>query len=126
MSLGMTSKIFVFIICVNIVVAFAGNAGLITEDENIQTMSDRIDKLRNQTQGFDEGMNTSSGLTVLDYFNPLNYGWVADGLAMITGFFTDPIFFSRALPNPLDILAGTLFLVLEIMAVVGLVRGVVA
>jgi len=125
MALGLTSKIFVFIICVNIVVAFAGEGGLILQDENVQTMSDRIDKLRNQTRGFGESMNATSGLTVLDYFNPLNYGWVADGLGLITGFFTDPIYFSRALPNPLGILAGSLFLLLEIMAVVGLVRGVV-
>jgi len=125
MALGKMSKLFIFIICVNSIVAFVASSGVYLGDADTKTMSDWTDKLHNQTtQTISESEGSSSGISILDYFNPLNYKIVADAIGIASGFFIDPIIMFGTLPNPLNVMLGTIFGVLELLAIVGLIRGV--
>lgn len=125
MALGKMSKLFIFIICVNSIVAFVASSGVYLGNENTQTMSDWTDNLYNESRtSVEESESASSGTTVLDYFNPLKYKIVADALGIASGFFIDPIIMFGTLPNPLNVMLGTIFGVLELLAIVGLIRGV--
>lgn len=125
MALGKMSKIFIFIICVNSIVAFVANSGVYLGNENTQTMSDWTNSLHNQTtSSVSSSESGDSGISVLDYFNPLNYKIVADAIGIATGFFIDPVIMFGSLPAPMNIMLGTIFAVLELLAIVGLIRGV--
>jgi len=123
---GQISKLFIFIIVINSLVAFTGGAGLLGEEADIKRADDYVDSLKTKATSAQEQTNTSSGLTILDYFNPLNYEVVANGISLIVGFFTDPVLMFGALPVPLSYMFGTIFAVLETLAIAGFIRGVVA
>jgi len=124
MALGKMSKLFIFIICVNSIVAFVASSGVYLGGTDTKTMSDWTDKLHNQTTQSVSETESTSGISILDYFNPLNYKIVADAIGIASGFFIDPVIMFSTLPNPLNVMLGTIFGVLELLAIVGLIRGV--
>ncbi|MFB6089019.1 MAG: hypothetical protein ABEK36_04535 [Candidatus Aenigmatarchaeota archaeon] len=126
MALGQVSKIFIFIIVINSLVTYAANFGMIGEDVEVQRMQDYINDLQSKSDDTITDTNTGSGITILEYFNPLNYEVVANALGLITGFFIDPILMFGVLPSPFSYMMGLLFSILEITAVAGFIRGVAA
>lgn len=125
MALGLTSKILVFVLILNSVVAFAGMEGMLGSDVNWKKSRDLLGQFRNNTQESTEDIKNEdeSGITSLDYFNPLAkvWGW----LNMVIDFFTNPITLAWTLPMPLNWIFGLVISMLEGAAIVGVVRGVV-
>lgn len=123
---GQISKLFIFFIVINSLVSFVGGAGLLGDEADVARAEDYINKLETESMAAKEETNTTSGITVLEYFNPLNYETVSNVLSLATGFFIDPLLLFGALPNPLSYMFGIMFGVLEALAIAGFVRGVVA
>jgi len=126
MAMGQMSKLFVFFIVINSLVAYMGGSGLLGEDVNVEQADDYVSNLKNQSGSAQTETNTTSGISILDYFNPLNYEQVSNALSLVTGFFIDPILLFGVLPSPLSYMLGTIFSVLELMAIAGFIRGFVA
>jgi len=126
MAMGMISKLFVFMIVINSLVAFVGGAGLLGENARVNKAQDYINDLQTQSLEATAETDATSGITILDYFNPLNYSWVRKLLGIVTGFFVDPILMFGALPAPLSNMFRLLYAVLEVLAIGGFARGVVA
>lgn len=121
--MGMIQKLFIFFIVLNSLVMFVGNAGMFGGDVSVGRASDYIMDLHEKSQETLETDASSSGISILEYFNPLNYAPVAKFLSLVTGFFVDPIFMFSALPDPFSYMFGFVFAILEGTALVGLIRG---
>ncbi len=126
MAMGMISKLFVIFIVINSIVAFAAGSGMFSGEADVKRMSDYIDNLKEQSTESDRDVSGTSGINILEYFNPLNYGPVADFIGIVSGFFVDPILMFGTLPAPFSYMFGTMFSVLEIVAIAGFIRGVAA
>lgn len=123
MAIGLTSKLFIIMIVINTVVAFGGSTMIYDSTEQVKTMSDHIDDLQTATQNVDKDIGGTSGINILEYFNPLNYGWVADGISLIGGYFIDPIIMFGTLPAPFGTMFSAIYGALQIFAGLGLIRG---
>jgi len=121
--MGMIQKLFIFFIVLNSLVMFVGNAGMFGDDVSVGRASDYIMDLHEKTQEVTKGEASSSGINILEYFNPLNYKQVAAFLSLVVGFFTDPLFMFSALPAPFSYMFGFVFATLEGAALVGFIRG---
>jgi len=123
--MNLASRLFVFFIVINSIVAFMGASGFFAE-VNTDRAQDYVNQLSSQSSDSVESTEPESGITVLDYFNPLNIGWVRDLLGLFSGFFLDPIFLFATFPAPFSYMFMTLFSVLEIVAIGSFARGVAA
>jgi len=121
----MISKLFVFFVVINSLVAFTGTEGLLGDETDVKKAQDYVDDLKTKSTEDTEG-NTTSGLTLLDHFNPMNYGPVQKIVGIAGGYFVDPVLMFGALPDPLSKIFGTLFAVLEAVAIAAFFRGVAA
>jgi len=125
MALGLTSKILVFVLILNSVVAFAGVQGMLGSDVNWKKSRDLLGQFRNNTEESTEEIKNEgeSGITSTDFFNPLAkvWGW----LNMVIDFFTNPIALAWNMPMPLNWIFGLVISMLEGAAIAGVVRGVV-
>jgi len=123
--MNLTSRLFVFFVIINSLVAFMGASGYFADVETNRA-EDYISQLSSKTTSSIKETDESSGITVLDYFNPLNYGFVRSFLTIISSFFLDPIFLFQTFPAPFSYMFMTLFSVLELTAVASFARGVAA
>ena len=125
MTLGLTSKILVFVLILNSVVAFAGIQGMLGSDVDWKKSRDILTQFRNNTADVTKDIKTEdeSGIIGMDFFNPLSkvWGWIN----MVIDFFTNPIALAWVLPMPLNWIFGLIISMLEGAAIVGIVRGVV-
>jgi len=123
MALGLASKLMIFFIVINTLVSFAGGAGMIPSDESVVRASEWVTQLKDESTGALGTETGTSGLTILDYFNPLNYDIVVTLLSILGGFFLDPIFLFGTLPAPLGSMFGLIFAALEVFAIGSFIRG---
>jgi len=127
MALGKMSKIMIFALVVNSLVAFAGAEGIgLGEDVNPASASDRMNEFEDQATNITKSVGEEeSGFTVLDFFNPMG-GGVWNMFGLILGFFADPILFAFALPMPLNLIMGSVMMALEATIFITIIRGVAA
>jgi len=123
--MNLASRLLVFFIIINSIVAFMGTSGYFADVETNRAR-DYVNQLSEESTGSVEETDESSGITILEYFNPLNYGFVREFLSIMSGFFLDPIFLFATFPAPFSYMFMTLFSTLEIVAIASFARGVAA
>lgn len=125
MTMGLTSKVIVFMIVMNTFMSFVGNSGFLGSGYETDAMYERAKKFRINSQDAVSGIDLGVVGTVLQaVFNPILY--IIDLLGIVLGFFADPIIFAGSLASPFAEIAGSLFAGLQATAIISVIRGVAA